>query len=35
MLSKNKLTKIKNLEFLTKLEVLDLHSNQIETIEGL
>jgi Leucine-rich repeat (LRR) protein len=33
MLGKNRITKIANLEKLTKLDVLDLHSNGITAIE--
>ena len=35
MLGKNNITKIKNLQCLPDIEVLDLHSNKIKLIENL
>ena len=35
MLGKNLIEKIKNLQSLTRLDVLDLHSNKIAKIESI
>lgn len=35
MIAKNRISKIKNLDYLVKLDVLDFHSNLITRIDGL
>ncbi len=35
MVGKNRITQISNLQALRKLDVLDLHSNEIEDVQGL